>query len=231
MKVLIIGAGRMGSLLTQKLSMCHLVKIYDKNISKAQEVAEKLNTEVLEPENFKEAEIIILALPGEVVSHAVREMESYFKDGQILVNVATTGKTEDIERAINNKCPVISAKIIGHAKETMSGEPLVFLIDGNDHSAISMVCNLLGKIGKVQRGSEALVQTINTIATREGIKAAYRIQQEFNKLELPEDLLETAIRNVAAGAMKAYASGDAGDFAKSIILQMEEEKSNIEDEK
>ena len=71
------------------------------------------------------------------------------------------------------------------------------------------------------RGEDDLAQKINTAATRAGIRTALALEKELATLGIEKDFLHTAIVNVAAGAMKAYARGELGDFARQLAAQEE----------
>jgi hypothetical protein len=76
---------------------------------------------------------------------------------------------------------------------------------------------LFSKVGTVVFGDVQQVALINTVSSEEGIKTALRIKERLLKQNIPEELIDFAIRNVAAGTMKAFTEGDIGPFAQKII--------------
>jgi hypothetical protein len=94
------------------------------------------------------------------------------------------------------------------------------MIDGENEKARNKTAEIFGNIGAVKFGPEKIVAEINYIASEEGIKAAYNIQNRLKQLNIPEEYMSFAIRNVACGTMNAYALGDAGPFAREIIKKL-----------
>jgi len=163
--ITVVGCGRMGSLLTKKLVNNYKVYVYDKNQEKAQDLNNTCAAEVINLENFKKANIVILALDSEIINQAITEIQDYLAEDAILVNIATSFPHEKVKA----KHRIVSAKIVGHAKEIAIGEKPVIIVESADISAQQKVAEVFEKIGKVLIGESNIVTKINTIASRHGI--------------------------------------------------------------
>jgi hypothetical protein len=67
------------------------------------------------------------------------------------------------------------------------------------------------------------VETINSLASSEGIKAAVAIRKKLQTLNVDNDWINVAIRTVCAGTMKAFTEDDLGHFARELVRKLEQE--------
>lgn len=220
----IIGLGRMGKLLAKRIDGHCSLLLYDRDQENASRVGSGLSASVVNIGQLVHADMIILALPTVAVLPAAKELLAVLsRTDQVLVNIATSQNTKQLADIVDHRAKVVSAKIIGHAKEIEQGEIPVIMVDGPDEDAIIMVADIFKSLGNVEQGPEDLVQSLNALASAEGVRAAYRIRRKMQVEQIPERFWETAVRNVAAGTMKAFASGDVGPFARQVIDEMEGE--------
>jgi len=216
LKILIVGAGRMGSFLAAKLSIPYQVYVYDRVAEAAEALSKSSSAIVVDKAELNRADLVILALASEVIPKALEELEKYFAPAAVLVNIATTFPHEEL----NTKLQKVSAKIVGHAKEMAQGEKPVIIIEGINPTANKMVKEVFENIGPVlENYPSEIVGKINTISAKYGIIAALEIKKALSAMNLEEEIITAAIRNVAAGTMKAFAVGDVGPFAKAIISE------------
>ncbi|MFZ7104678.1 MAG: NAD(P)-binding domain-containing protein [Peptococcaceae bacterium] len=220
-KIAIVGCGRMGSLLAGKLAPVYELYVYDRIPDNAQRLSKSCGAVAASKEDLRNAEIIIMALATETVLQALRELEDYLAESAVIVNIATTLP----HSALKIKYQKVSAKIIGHAKEMAAGEKPVVIVEGDNEDSEKPVRDIFAHIGTVEKGDTDLVGRINTLSSKYGILTALQIQKELEGLKLSQEIVTAAIRNVAAGTMKAFALGDAGPFAQSIIAEYDKEKN------
>lgn len=220
MQIGVIGAGRIGTQLARSLSLSNInIKIIDHNWDKASALAKKVQGQAID--SLINLDIVFLALPGEVILDFLLERSFEIQPGQIFVNLATSLTKDTLHGWKREKqIKLVSAKIVGHAFEIGLGDKPAVLIDGKDPER-AIVANILQDFGICSFGDERIVQKINSIATKEGIDAAVRIKSELDKLGISEDLTNAAIRNVAAGSMKAFTRGDLGPFALKVVEELE----------
>jgi len=219
----IIGVGRMGRQLAEKLRGHFDLWLYDNDNKIAAATADELSVHEARFEQLFDLEVLILALPAEVMPEMVKRLAPSLSTKQILVNIATNQKREPLQKLIAGETKVVSAKIVGHAREIAAGEAPTIIVDGDEGEETEKISHIFWHFGTVQQGSEDLVEVLNTLASGEGIKAAYTIKKKMLQEGITLSLWETAVRNVAAGTMKAFASGDVGPFASGIIREMEDE--------
>lgn len=222
----VIGSGRMGRVLAGKLAPHYNLLVYDRDGEKAQEVAVTTGGRATDLEGVIGVPVMILALPAEAIPKAVEELLPYLRTNQLLVNIATTMQKTIIEEILKGRCPVVSAKIIGHAKEISGGEPPMVVIDAPDLALGQRVAAIFRHLGPTVFDQEDVVQRLNVLASTEGIKAALSIEEKMRKAGIPQQYLIPAIRGVAAGTMKAFAAGDAGPFVQALIRQIQGEKES-----
>jgi len=224
--VSVVGCGRMGSFLAERFNSDYELIVVDKNLNAATRLSNKLKClgsnsyDVLD-----DADIIVLALPTEVMVEAVKQIIQKLTKSPVVVNIATTASDTEIEKTLKKNINLISAKIIGHAAEMRKGErPIIIIDESKDLKTKLEVARLFSKVGTVVFGNVQQVALINTVSSEEGIKTALRIKERLLKQNVPEQLIDFAIRNVAAGTMKAFTEGNIGPFAQKIIEEFNKNK-------
>ncbi|MCR4430668.1 MAG: NAD(P)-binding domain-containing protein [Tepidanaerobacteraceae bacterium] len=223
--ITIIGTGRMGSLLAKKFSGKYKLILIDRDLRRCGLLASKLGVEsTSEYSLIPDVDFIIVALPAAAIPKFVNEVKPFLRKDHILINISTDTPLEAFN-SLSGCCKLVSAKIVGHAIQIDSGELPLILIDGGDGDARKKTAQIFGNLGPVKFGPEKIVKEINRIASEEGIKAAYNIQNRLKQLDIPEEYFGFAVRNVACGTMNAYAIGDAGPFAMEIIAKLEENQN------
>lgn len=223
-KIAIIGTGRMGSLISRKLSRNYDLILIDKDLRSCGDLARELGAVGTgEYRLIENANYIITALSHTVMPKAVEELSQYISPHQVVINISTDNEIDTFD-SIKGKCILAHAKIIGHAKEIGSGELPVILVGSDDKEVQNKVAEIFSNMGSTCFGDEKTVKTVNKIASEEGIKAAFALKERLRELNIPDEYISFAIRNVASGVMKAYALGDAGPFVKEIVAKLQTKK-------
>jgi pyrroline-5-carboxylate reductase len=94
----------MGSFLAEKFNSNYELIVVDKNLNVATHLSDKLKClgsnsyDVLD-----KADIIVLALPTEVMVEAVKQITQKLTKSPVLVNIATTASDTELEKTFNNK--------------------------------------------------------------------------------------------------------------------------------
>lgn len=222
--VAVIGAGRMGSLIASKLPTEMKKIVIDKDRDKAREVAEQIEAEYSDKiEMAAAADMIMMVLPTPAIKEMVGKLMDVIKDGTTILNMATTAQIEPAMVLNNRDIAIIDTKIIGHAKEIFRGEPAIIVVNTADEARFAAIANVLKKFYKVVQGDSSLVETINSLASSEGIKAAVAIRKKLQTLNVDNDWINVAIRTVCAGTMKAFTEDDLGHFARELVKKLEQE--------
>lgn len=224
--IAIIGAGRMGSLLARKLAKYYELIIINRNLQKCGLLSKEIGAiATREYSLIKEADYIITAVPDSVIPEIIENISPFLKNSHIVINVSTDTE-KGVFNSIVNKCCIVSAKIIGNVVQISKGEMPLIIIDGEDKDSKQKVAMIFGKVGTVIYDNENIVKAVNSIASEEGIKAAYNIKKRFEELKIPVEYLSFAIGNVACGTMNAFVAGDLGPFAKKIINKLNNDKTD-----
>ena len=228
MKVAVVGAGRMGSLVAQKLAPEVEKLIIDTDPAKAAAVAAQAGGVARSQlAGAAEADVIILALPAEGIAPSVAALAALASPRALVLNLATAADTtqvlatESSHAAGTSGLRVIPVKIIGHAREIAAGVPPLVVVDTPRDDLLGLVQNLLRGFGPVVRGSERLVQIANTIASEEGVKAALAMQERLKAAGVPEEWVLPAVQGPGAGTMKAFAAGDMGPFVRALVERLQ----------
>lgn len=216
----------MGQTLAKYLAGHTELLLYDIETAKARELAEQTGGQAVSLEELASAEIIILALPAAVMAAAAENLKNLLSPRNLIINIATTCPKDTIIGVLGRAEQVLSAKFVGHAKEMAAGEKPTIVIDAANEAAARKAAELFGMIGTVLFGPEDIVNKLNVLAATEGIRAALRIKSEMEKQGLPAELYPAAVRGVAAGTMKGYASGDMGPFVAELVKKLAAEQNN-----
>lgn len=217
-EIAIIGMGRMGGLLTAKLSPHYRLKVWDRNSRKIDQMVRIHTAEALDGIARLKCETVIAALPDQGVLEVAGQLKENGFRG-ILINIATSLPRREVEK-VSGMVTVVSAKFIGHYQEIKGGEPPLIVVDSPLEAAAQKVLAVMSKIGPAITGPEEWVTRLNRLASRAGIRAAIALGEEMRQEDLPLFLWETAVRNVCAGTMRAYAAGDIGPFAQKIVQEL-----------
>ena len=221
--IAVIGTGRMGSLISRRLAKDYNLILIDKNLRTCGDLALELGAIGTSEYSFiQKADFIITALSHLVLPKAVEEMSEHLKPQHVIINVSTDNEIDTFD-PVKGKCKLAHAKIIGHAKEIGSGELPCILVGGENDEIEAKVAQIFSNMGVVCFGDESLVKKVNKIASEEGVRAAFGLQQRLEELDVPSEYISFAIRNVASGVMNAYALGDAGPFVQEIIEKIKAE--------
>lgn len=219
----LMGAGRMGEAVAQRLRGKAMLLINDVDQEKARNLAEKVGGQAVELDQLGKAPMIIMALPAEVMAEATASLKGVISADTLLLNIATSCPKQVLIDVLGNAKQVVSVKFVGHAKEMLQGEDPTIVVDAPDEMTASKVTEVFKPLGKVILGSEEVVAQLNVLGATEAVRTALRIKAEMEKMGLPLDLYEAVIRGVTAGTMKAYASGDMGPFVQSLVEKISEE--------
>lgn len=226
--IAIIGTGRMGSLIARKIKDKYRILLVDKDIRRCGNLAKDIHSIATgNLEVIKDADYIILALPDRVIRDILPNINSFLKGHQIVINISTSTMKKDLLDKINYRQNLISVKIIGHYEEINLGEiPLIIIEETAKDEIKAKMIEIFSNIGIVLFGNEEDVEKVNTIAGEEAIKAAINIKSRLMEQNIKQEYWSVAIRNVASGTMKAFASGDIGPFAKRVVEELEK-KNNL----
>ena len=224
MKAGIIGAGRMGKILAQRLAMQHEVFIYDADPAAVEAAAQALGLRAAASLTGEAAEALVLAVPDAAVKPCI-EMLLAQQTTAVVFSVATNISREILAEMAGAALRCLNVKIIGHAGEMSRGGQPVIVVDKADPALAAVAAELFAPVGSVVVAEADLVKTINVIATEQALKAAVAIEQALCAAGIDDrKMMDGALSVVAPGVLKAYAEDDLGPFARKIIAALREEE-------
>ena len=222
--VAVIGAGRMGSVVSRQLPPDTKKIIIDTDPAKASELARAVGgSSAGALEYAKDADLIALVLPSPAVNGTVEKLQALVKKGAVIINMATTAKIDPVIIAKNPDIFIVDAKIIGHAQSISKGEPGIIVAKTENAEVFALIKSQLIGFTDVVKGDADLVPILNTIGSTEGIKAAVAIRKQLRAMDIPDEWINVAIRTVCAGTMKSFTENDLGHFALDLSNKLESE--------
>ena len=220
MKAGIIGAGRMGKILAERLATQHEVFIYDADPAVAEASAQALGLRASTDLAGKAADTLVLAVPDAAVKPCI-EMLLVQQTTAMVFSVATNISREMLAEMAGASLRALNVKIIGHAGEMGRGGQPVIVVDEADPALAAVVAELFAPVGSVVVAEADLVKTINVIATEQALKAAVAIEQALCAAGIDDrKMMDGALSVVAPGVLKAYAEDDLGPFARGIVCAL-----------
>ena len=220
MKAGIIGAGRMGKILAQRLAMQHEVFIYDADPAAVEAAAQALGLRAAASLTGEAAEALVLAVPDAAVKPCI-EMLLAQQTTAVVFSVATNISREILAEMAGAALRCLNVKIIGHAGEMSRGGQPVIVVDKADPALAAVAAELFAPVGSVVVAEADLVKTINVIATEQALKAAVAIEHALCAAGIDDRaMLDGALSVVAPGVLKAYAEDDLGPFARGIVCAL-----------
>ena len=224
MKVGIIGAGRMGKKLSERLSGRHEVFLYDADPAAAQATALALGLRASTDLAGESADALVLAVPDAAVRPCIEILLAQQATATVF-NVATNISREMLAEMAGTSLRALNVKIIGHAGEMGRGGQPVIVVDAIDQELAAVAAELFAAVGSVVVANADVVQTINVIATEQALRAAVLLEQALRTAGIENwEMIHGALSMVAPGVIKAYAEDDLGPFARKIIAALREEE-------
>jgi hypothetical protein len=220
----VIGAGRMGSVIAAQLPRSSRRIIIDIDLQRAVTVARRVGGKASDTlRSAADADLAAVVLPAAMTEGIVAQLVDLAKPGAMILNMATAARIDPAIRGKREDIMVVDAKIIGHAGSITEGEAAMVVVDSDDEAAMGRIRRQLPGFRRVVAGEARWVEEINRVASTEGIRAAVRIRQQLSRREIPDEWIDTAIRAVCAGTLKAFVENDLGDFARTLARKIEGE--------
>lgn len=227
MRIGIVGIGRMGRVLAVRLAEVAELTLYDVCIDQMIKVAAA--TGAKPAESLAEAasgDAVILALPDREVIDCIKEFNQIRHKPIAVINVATNVAQSVLEQMAATHVRCISAKFIGHAGEMAAGERPVIIVHHQPEELVPLTTEIFSYVGDVLTGNSDMVTLINTIAAEQAIEAAVRIEDSLHRKGIHDPAIaRSAVGQVAAGIVKAYAADNLGPFAREIVRSVKKNLS------
>ncbi len=214
----LIGVGRMGKVLAGKLAGHVALKLYDREERQLKAVADELGVPAAAGiEELAELGTIILVVPDREVISLIKDFNQLERPLTI-INIATNVARHVLAMTARPQVRCIGAKFIAQAREIALGAEPVIIVDDHPADLAAEVREILAPVGKVVLGQADSVTYINTQAAEKALTAAVLIEETLRMQPYANaEVIKSAIRQVAAGILKAYADDDLGPFAREIV--------------
>lgn len=214
----LIGVGRMGEVLSEKLAGHINLKIFDRDESHMQEVADSLGVQTAASlEELADWGPVILVVPDREVINLIKDFNQMGRPLSV-INVATNVAQPVLEMTASPQVKCIGAKFVAQAREIALGAEPVIIVNERPAELVEIAREILAPVGKIFVGSADVVTYINTQAAEKALTAAVLLEETLRcQPYINTDMIKSAIRQVAAGVLKAYADDDLGPFAREIV--------------
>lgn len=220
MKVAILGAGRLGSLLASRLPGHVRKVIISRRRQRAMALADEVGGIATDQISaVRGAAVVFLAVPESAISQVVPDLQPHLDRETVVVNMATDANTGELSEAYP-QLRLVAAKVIGHAREMSLGSPGIVILDLVNDREEEILSNLLGGLGPVVRDDEEKVRQANTAVVEEVVRAAAALRQRLEALGLDAELIRIAIKTTAPGVFRSMGDGDAGPFVQDVIRRL-----------
>ena len=224
MKIALVGPGKMGRAISMNLTRKEEVLIIGRGEERAKALAEEMGWPYsLTVKDIKDADIVFFVLDAHVLNGVMAEAAPYAKEGAVLVNVATKGIMDAEMIAQYPKLHFVDGKIIGSAIGIQRGLPGFMVVNTKEQWIYEMVKKCLPGFKKVEQGDTALIPKINSIGSKEGIRAAVIMQKQLEEYQIPKEWEDMVIGCVAIGTMMAYMDNILGHFAAELAEKIRQE--------
>ena len=140
-----------------------------------------------------------------------------------MLNVATKGIVDPELIAKYPKLNFVDGKIIGSAIGIQRGLPGYMVVKTEEQWIYDMVKRILPGFKDVVQGNADLVPKINSIGSKEGIRAAVIMQKQLEQYDIPKEWEDMVIGCVAIGTMMAYMDNILGHFAAELAEKIRQE--------
>lgn len=218
MDVGLVGIGRMGEVLARKLAGYVNLYLLDRDLCRTQQLAAELNVSVAN--NLAEiAQLgrVILAVPDREVISCLKDFNE-MKQPLVVINVATNVAQRVLNEIAAAHIKCIGVKLIAHAGEMALGLEPVIIVNERPPELVNEAVALFQPVGKVVVGRADVVSSVNIAAAEAALAAAVQIEENLHLQGITDPLIiKSAIRQVAAGILKAYANNDLGPFARDVV--------------
>lgn len=214
----IVGIGRMGRVLARILAGDVELCLFDRNDEQMNLMAEELAVSTVDSlEEIVKMGTVILAVPDHEVVSCIK-IFNQIKEPITVINIATNVAQHMLEQIAAPHVKCICVKFIGHADEMALGQKPVIIVNQSPVDIVPEIVEIFQAVGQVLVGRADIVHTINTIAAEKALEAAVSIEEILKQQKITDHVIvKSAIKQVAAGILKAYADGNLGPFAREIV--------------
>lgn len=221
----LIGLGRLGKIVAARLANYHRLVIYDRNAELTSSIAQLYGISAADSlDEVAQCNMVLLALPDTQILKCIQDLNA-FKQEMLVINMATNMPQSVAEQAAIQPVRCMSVKFVGHAGEMSLGFNPVIIVNQYPEDQVQTVSRLFQPVGRVIVGQADMVTAINTIAAEKAVEAGVKIEEALKAGGYNDPaIIQSAISQVGAGILKAYASNDLGPFAQEVVKKVKMKK-------
>lgn len=214
----VIGLGRLGKIVAARLADYNHLVLYDRNSELMGEVAQAIGAMTADSlEEVACCNVVLLAVPDREVISCIKDF-NLFKKEIVVINMATNVAQAVLEQTAIQPVKCMGVKFVGHAGEMALGLEPVIIVNERPQELVEEVSRLFAPVGHVIVGRADMVTEINTIAAEKALEAGVLIEEALTSRGYGKpEIIQSAIQQVGAGILKAYATDDLGPFAREIV--------------
>lgn len=217
MKVAIVGAGRIGSLLANAIPAGSRKVIISRQRGEASHLADEVGGVASEQLSaVRGCRVVFLAVPGPAVASLVRDMVPHLAENAYVVNMAPDVSTSDLSAEFP-RTRLVAAKLVGHAREMSQGIPGLVVLDQVDDDAEDLLRSLLEGLGPVVRHRESLVPEATTAIAEAMVQAHTQLTSRLTAMGIDRHMAAVAITAAGPGILRSLTEGDVGPFMQGVI--------------
>ncbi|MFI8083909.1 NAD(P)-binding domain-containing protein [Kitasatospora sp. NPDC086009] len=217
--IAVVGLGRLGSVLADRLAERFPVLLNDSDPAVARRVAAELSLPDMDQrEILSAADTVLLCVPPQETAAALRRLAALTEQvgrRALFVNMATSVPTEDL--------PDLGVEVVGLkpvCQFTAVALGLKTVLVTSAPRRIGLLRTLAADLGEVVLGPEACVGPANRAATKAALRACAELAAELTGRGLPTDIVRAAIRNVFVGTALDYPPSDANPYTRSVLEEI-----------
>ncbi|GAE32365.1 NAD(P)-binding domain-containing protein [Alkalihalobacillus hemicellulosilyticus] len=219
MKV-IIGSGRLATLLIDRFNRSETIGVYGRNESKVQSLLTRYShlTNV-SIEQLKVADDVFLCIPASSYQDFFKKASPFLKKEATFYHMATALMKEDVEEMLQGQS-VIPLKFAGHAIQAKYDQGGTLVLEKQWSEKCDLIKQLF-PLMQVVIGTEEEVLMANTLATKAAIEMAMTVEKELKKKGIADDISSQMLKQVVPGVLNSYLSGDLGHFARTFVNEVQ----------
>jgi pyrroline-5-carboxylate reductase len=217
LKVGIVGAGRLATLLATRLpTNCRKVVIGSRK-SQAASLADEVGG--IASDHFgavRGCPVVFIAIPGEPAMQAFEEIVEHLDSDALLVNMVSELPTGEVIAALDHR-RICAAKLIGQAREISLGSPGLVVLDYVEEHEEELLRSLLSGLGCIIRADESLVGSVTEIVARSVVQVDLALRQQLSEIGLERIAHDSVITTLAPGMLRSLSDPTAAPFFKEAI--------------
>lgn len=217
MEIGVVGVGRLGRELARRIAEYHNLTIFDVDAQRRERISSQYGAKQAESMlELANLDAVILAVPDRAVVSCIEAFQTVSAKA-VLINVATNISQHLLQRSAKGRVSCISVKFVSQATEMSCGQSPLLIINDQPSELVPLVQEVFRSVGEQIVGRADMVAAINSIAAEAALVAAVCIEEKLHRQKIHDALIiKNAIRQVAAGVLKAYADNDLGPFAQDV---------------